>query len=132
MVSHSSHTKHEFLTLVIGVINVSFAIESFVTYEKELIMMLHLFSIRVFSHGYWQLTGQQGEVGDHLLFHFSTSTRSRTFRYLFVTLHVRSHIFNHTVCIYQIATRWDAPLYRITLWFIDMTLSFVFYLMIWF
>ena len=39
MVSHSSHTNHEFLTLVIRVTNVSFAIESFVTYEKGLVMM---------------------------------------------------------------------------------------------
>ena len=42
MVSHSSHTNHEFLVLVIRVTNVSFAIESFVTYEKVLIMMLHM------------------------------------------------------------------------------------------
>ena len=34
MVFHSSHTNHEFLILVIRVTNVSFAIESFVTYEK--------------------------------------------------------------------------------------------------
>ena len=36
MVSHSSHTNHEFS---IWVTNVSFAIESFVTYDKVLIMM---------------------------------------------------------------------------------------------
>ena len=47
------------------------------------------FPIRVFFHGHWQLTGQQGKGGDHLLFHSSTSTRSRTFRHLFATLHVR-------------------------------------------
>ena len=41
MVSHSSHTNHEILTLVTQVTNLSFAIESFVTYEKRLIMMLH-------------------------------------------------------------------------------------------
>ena len=54
------------------------------------------FSIRVFFHGHWRLTGQQGKGGDHLLFHSTTSTRSRTFRHLFATLHVRwlSHIFN--------------------------------------
>ena len=42
MVSHSSHTNHEILTLVTQVTNLSFAIESFVTYEKRLIMMLHM------------------------------------------------------------------------------------------
>ena len=32
------------------------------------------FSIRVFFHGHWQLTGEQGKRGDHLLFHSTTST----------------------------------------------------------
>ena len=41
------------------------------------------FSIRVFFHGHWRLTGQQGKGGDHVLFHSTTSTRSRTFRLLF-------------------------------------------------
>ena len=57
----------------------------------------------------------------------STSTRSRTFRHLFATLHVRwlSRIFNRNACIYQTATRWDVPPYRITIWLIDnVTLSF--------
>ena len=42
MVSHSSNTNHEFLILAIQVTNVSLAIESFVTYEKVLIIMLHM------------------------------------------------------------------------------------------
>ena len=47
--------------------------------------------------------------------------RSRTFRYLFSTLHVRwlSHIFNRTTCIYQAATWRDLPPYWITIWLID-------------
>ena len=61
--------------------------------------------------------GREGTI----LFHSTTSTRSRTFRHLFATLHVRwlSHIFNRTACIYQAATRWDLPPYRITIWLID-------------
>ena len=84
-------------------------------------MASFFFSIRIFFHGHWRLTGQQGKGGDHLLFHSTTSTRSRTFRHLFATLHVRwlSHIFNCTACIYQAATRWDLPPYRITIWLID-------------
>ena len=41
--------------------------------------------------------------------HFTTSTRSRTLRHLFATLHVRwlSRIFNRNVFVYQTATRWD-------------------------
>ena len=62
-----------------------------------------------------------GEGGDHLLFHSTTSTRLRTFRHLFATLHVRwlSHIFNRNACVYQTATRWDLPHYWITIWVID-------------
>ena len=49
-----------------------------------------------FLHRHWRFTGQQGKGGDHLLFHSTTSTRSRTLRHLFATLHVRwlSRIFN--------------------------------------
>ena len=58
------------------------------------------------------------------LYHFHPLTK---FRQLFATLHVRwlSHIFNRTVCIYQAATRWDLPPYRITIWLTDdVALSF--------
>ena len=77
----------------------------------------------------------QGKGRDHLLFHSTTSTRSRTSRHLFENLHVRwlSHIFNRIACIYQAATRWDLPPYRITIWLIDdVTLSLFVYVMIWF
>ena len=86
------------------------------------------FSIRIFFHRHWRLTGQQGKGGDHLLFHSITSTRLRTFRNLFATLHVRwlSHIFNCTPCIYQAATWWHLPPYWISIWLTDdMTLNFV-------
>ena len=61
--------------------------------------------------------GREGTI----LFHSTTSTRSQTLRHLFATLHVRwlSHIFNRNACIYQTATRWDLPPYRITIWLID-------------
>ena len=61
------------------------------------------------------------------LFHSTTSTRLETFRHLFATLHVRwlKRSFNRNACIYQTATRWDVPPYRITIWLIDdVTLSF--------
>ena len=59
--------------------------------------------------------------------HSTTSTRSRIIRHLFATLHVRwlSHIFNRTTCIYQTATRWYLPTYRITISLID-DVTFVF------
>ena len=55
-----------------------------------------------------------------------TSTRSQIFRHLFATLHVRwlSHIFNRTACIYQTATRWDLPHYRIAISLIDHVMLF--------
>ena len=82
---------------------------------------LHFFSIRVFFHRHWLFTGQQRKGGDHRLFHSTTSTRSRTFRYLFTTLHVRwlSRFFSRNACVYQTATRWDLPTYGITTWLID-------------
>ena len=74
-----------------------------------------------FLHRHWRFTWQQGKGGGHLLFHSTTSTRSRTLRHLFATLHVRwlSRIFNCNACVYQTATRWDLPPYRITIWVID-------------
>ena len=85
-----------------------------------------------FFHGHWQFTGQQGKKGDHLFFHSTTSTCSQTFRHLFVTLHLRwlSHIFNSNACIYQTATRWDLPLYRITIWMIDDVMLIFFCLLV--
>ena len=79
------------------------------------------FSVRVSFHGHWQLTEQQGTGRDYVLFHSTTSTHWRTLRHLFTTLHVRwlLHICNRTACIYQTATRWDLPPYRISIWLID-------------
>ena len=60
-------------------------------------------------------------AGDHLLLHSTISTRPRTLRHLFATLHVRwlSRIFNRNVCFYQTATRWALSPYRTTIWVID-------------
>ena len=88
-------------------------------YTIDLFCENNFFPIRVFFHGPWRLTGQQEKGGDHLLFQSITSTPSRTFRHLFVTLHMRSSIFNRTACVYQTATRWDLPPYPITIWLID-------------
>ena len=69
---------------------------------------------------------RKGREGTIFLFHSTISTRSRTFIRFFATLHVRclSHIFNRNACIYQTATRWDLPPYRITIWLIDDEVSF--------
>ena len=74
-----------------------------------------------FLHRHWRFTGQQWKGGDHILFHSTTSTRSWTLRYFFETSHVRwlSRIFNRNGYVYQTATRWDLPPYRITIWVID-------------
>ena len=83
--------------------------------------MLLFFSYQGFLHRHWQLAGQQGKRGDHLLFLSTISTRSRILRHLFATLHMRwlSRIFNRNPCVYQTATRWDLPTYRIIIWVID-------------
>ena len=64
MVSHNCHANHEFLTLVTWVTNVSFAIESFVSYEIVLIMMLQNFptsKILVSFLLIWQIYYKQGK-----------------------------------------------------------------------
>ena len=68
-----------------------------------------------------RFTGGQEKDGDHLLFHFTTSTCSRTLRHLFATLHVRwlTRNFNRNACVYQTATRCNLLPYRFTIWVID-------------
>ena len=82
---------------------------------------LKFFFIRVFFHRHWRFTEQQGKGGHHLLFHSITSTRSRTLRHLFPTLHVRwlSRLFNRNACVYKTVTRWDFQPYQISAWLID-------------
>ena len=79
------------------------------------------FFLSGFSSQTLRLTEQQGKGGDHLLFHSTTSTRSRTLGHLFATSHVKwlSRIFNSNACVDQTATRWDLPPYRINIWVID-------------
>ena len=74
-----------------------------------------------FLYRQWRFTGLQGKGEDHLLFHSTTSTRSRTLSHLFATLHVQwlSRIFNGNTCVYQTAIRWYLPPYRITIWVTD-------------
>ena len=157
----------------------SFALSNYqpAVFEHEMLCTFRtfFFPIRVFFHGHWQLTGQQGKGGwlltgqqgkggwqligqlgkvgwqltgqqgkggeageageagegrGTILFQSTTSTRSRTLRHLFATLHVRwlSHIFNRNACIYQIATRWGLPSYWITIWLIDDVILIFVYL----
>ena len=53
------------------------------------------FSIRVFFHRHWQLTGQQGKGGDHLipLYHFHPLTNIQTFICNFVLIQQQSANF---------------------------------------
>ena len=90
-------------------------------------LYIFIFSIRVFFHRHWRFAGQQGKGGDHLLFHTTTFIRSRTVRHLFATSYVRllSRIFKRNACVYQTATRWDLPPYRISIWLIDWDVMFV-------
>ena len=79
------------------------------------------FSIRIFFTDTDDSQDSRGREGIIFLFHSTTSTHSRTLRHLFATLYVRwlSRIFNRNACVYQTATRWDLPPYRITIWVID-------------
>ena len=96
-------------------------------FNRNRVLFLFFF-IRVFFHGHGQLTGQRGREGT-ILFHSTTSTRSRTFRHLFANWHVRwlSHTFNRSTSIYQIATRWDFTTLS-NYYLIDWWCNFDFYL----
>ena len=96
-------------------------------FETHFFTILHFFCIRVFFHGHWRLTGQQGKGG---IIFYSTlplpSAHEHSDIYLQLCMWVDYHIFNRTACIYKIATWWDLHLNRITIWLIDdVTLVFV-------
>ena len=50
------------------------------------------------------------------LYHFHPLTNLQTFILKLCTI----FIFNRNACVYQTATRWDLPPYRITIWLIDL------------
>ena len=52
------------------------------------------------------------------LYHFHPLTNIETFICNFAC-EMTITIFNRNVCVYQTATRWDLPPYRITIWLID-------------
>ena len=82
-------------------IPISYSTKNGVFYER----FLFFFSIRVFFQ--WLP-----------LYHFHPLTNIQRF---FATLHMRwlLRAFNRNACVYQAATRWDLPPYRITIWLVD-------------
>ena len=93
---------------------------------KNVFGFLFFFSIRVFFHEHWWLTGQQGKGGT--IFYSALPlppAPEHSDIYLQLCMWDDYHIFNCTACIYQTTTRWDLPPYRINIWLIDdVTLSF--------
>ena len=88
---------------------------------KRLHCIFFFFSIRIFFHGHWRLTGQQGKGRDYLCSTLTLPLVHEHSNIYFATLYVKwlSRISNSTACIYQAATRWNLPPYRITIWLID-------------
>ena len=73
-----------------------------------------------FLQRHWRFTRQQGKGGDYVLFHSTTSNRSRTETFICnFACEMTTRIFNRNACVYQTATRWDLPPYRIIIWLID-------------
>ena len=94
------------------------------------LLVFVFFSTRVFIHGHWWLTGQQGKKRDHVLFHSNTPTHSRTFRHLFGTLHLKwlSYVSNRNACFSSrmLATRWDFTIfsnYHLIDWWCEVCFS---------
>ena len=75
----------------------------FLLYRLVKLVSIVFFFYQGFPHRHWRFTGQQGKGGNHHLFYSTTSTRSRTLRHLFATLHVKwlSRIFNRNACVCQ-------------------------------
>ena len=76
------------------------------------------FSIRVF---FTDTDDSQGSRGREGIIFYSTLPLPPAHEHWDIYLHVRwlSRIFNRNACVYQTATRWDLPPYRITIWVID-------------
>ena len=80
----------------------------FMLIYRNLIMMINI-KRKIFQSGFsftdTDNSQDSREREGTILFHSTTSTRSRTFRHLFATLHMGwlSHIFNRNACIYQTA-----------------------------
>ena len=59
-------------------------------------------------------------------YHFHPLTNIQTFICNFACKMTITYFLNRTTCIYQAATRWDLPPYRIIIWLIDdVTLVYV-------
>ena len=61
--------------------------------------------------------GERREPSFIPLYHFHPLTNIETFICNFAC-EMTTRIFNRNVCVYQTATRWDLPPYRITIWVI--------------
>ena len=61
---------------------------------------IHIYIINNWGFLFYRRQHRRGKDEDHVLFLSTTSTRSRTFRHLFETLHVRllPSIFNRIPC----------------------------------
>ena len=90
-------------------------------YKARTKSQITLFSISVFFHRHWRFTGQQEQGGDHLLFHSTTFTRSKTFRiYLPRCMWDDYYVFLIAPLeTTKTATTWDLPPCWITMWLID-------------
>ena len=89
--------------------------------KNKYMFLFHFFFYQGFLSKTLTIHRTAGEGRGPFLFNSTTSTRSRTLRHLFATLHVRwlSRIFNRNACIYHTATQWDLTPSRITIWVID-------------
>ena len=68
---------------------------------RRIVWVCVFFFYQGFLHRYWRFTGQQGKGGDHLLFHSTTSTRSRTLRiYLQLCMWDDYHVFLITTLVF--------------------------------
>ena len=63
-----------------------------------------------FLHSHWRLTEQQGKGGDHLLFHSTTSTSSRTLRHLLATFENK---YRRWLWLWSLNKRWNLNVLKV-------------------
>ena len=89
--------------------------------HQKKVLSLHFFFLSGFlsrTLTTYRTAGERRGPSFILLYHFHPLTNIQTFICNFAREMTITY-FNRNACIYQTATRWDLPPYRITIWLID-------------
>ena len=93
----------------------------FIAYRWGLLLYFFFFSIRIFFHGHWRHTGQQGKEGDHFYSPLPyPSAHEHSDIYLQLCMWDDYHIFLIATLVFtRLLLNEILQPYRITIWLID-------------